>query len=49
MDAPRPLTEAEKRRIEEEAMRCYYGRDPEALRRLIRKLLEQLEKCDGRR
>jgi hypothetical protein len=37
------MTEADKARIEREALQAYYQRDPEALRRLIRELLDRLE------
>jgi hypothetical protein len=36
------MTEADKARIEREAMSAYYERDAEALRRLIRELLSKL-------
>ena len=45
MDQQRPLTEAEKRGIEQQALNAYYGRDADALRRLIRELLAMLEKA----
>ena len=38
------LTEAQKRRFIQEAMNAYFSRDAEALRRLLERLLETLEK-----
>ena len=39
------MTEADKARIEREALNAYYQRDADALRRLIRELLAMLEKA----
>jgi hypothetical protein len=36
------MTEADKARIERDALQAYYARDPEALRRLIQQLLAQV-------
>jgi hypothetical protein len=37
------MTEADKARIEREVLQAYYSRDADALTRLIRQLLEQIE------
>lgn len=36
-----PRSDAEKQRLEQEAMNAYYRRDPEALLRLIKRILEE--------
>jgi hypothetical protein len=33
------MTEADKARLEREALQAYYARDPEALKRIIKQLL----------
>lgn len=39
---PEHVAPVDPKRVEQEVMNAYYNRDPEALRALIRKLLERL-------